>query len=349
MRILSLLCSAAVLLSRSINIHAQTQVDPATLREQGDRALQSGMTEAAIKAYTNLIVIEPSVQINYFKRSSAYLFGEFAERNSYNLTIYLVNKFDLSLSDADKVLELDPMFQKGYLHRGKLLKRLGNCNSAVEDFKKLQTLDSKKQNKDVGNLIQESEKCVQLTHMVDKLFNDRNWEELKPVLLELTSIATSSRKYLEMEIDLFRENKEHELVIATAGKLLLFDKNNMHAYLNRGDAYFFSGNDEMAMKYVYNFSDDFINIRYFCRHYKEGLRFNPEHRGLKAAFRKIKQYLKLEEIIQDNMNHRRYVEAVNNLNQALEIDPSYDLRNKNFHMKKCQALKTVRFCLKTHL
>eukprot|EP00475_Leptophrys_vorax_P042079 TRINITY_DN793_c0_g2_i2.p2 TRINITY_DN793_c0_g2~~TRINITY_DN793_c0_g2_i2.p2 ORF type:complete len:496 (+),score=151.53 TRINITY_DN793_c0_g2_i2:31-1488(+) len=293
--------------SRCVNSQPQQKVDAAQLREQADRALQSGNSESAIRLLTSLIQVEPTRQINFYKRSVAYMFA---------------NKYELALSDATKAIELDPQFTKAYLHRGKIKRRLGDCHAALADFQSLESID--RNNKDLPELMQSARRCVELDPLASHLHGTQNWGELRHVLNELTQIATNSRKYLEWEIDALLHERDYETLIASAGKLLLFDKNNMHAYLQRGNAYLLTGNEDMALK-----------------HYKEGLRFNPEHKGLKAAFRKLRQIQKFEENSTTMMNNRDYLGAIVELDAALNVDPDNHLKNKQFYFTKCKALKMV--------
>lgn len=209
----------------------ESPLDASVVREQADRALQSGNSEQAVRLLTTLIQLEPNRQINHYKRSVAHL---------------LAHKYDLAETDANKAIELDNTFIKAYLHRGKLRRRTGDCHGANLDFNKLIELGSN--SKDIPELIRSTQRCIELQPLVEQLYNNKNWEHLRHALQELTQIVTNSKKYLEMEIEALALQKDFDMLIATAGKLLLFDKNNMLAYLERGNAYYLTGNQDMAIK-----------------------------------------------------------------------------------------------------
>jgi tetratricopeptide (TPR) repeat protein len=221
----------------------QEAVDASTLRHQADKALQTGNNDQAVRSLTSLIALEPNRQINYYKRSVAYLLG---------------NRYDLAEHDATKAIELDQSFAKAYLHRGKIRRRVGNCVSALQDFQFLSSLDGAP--KDIGDLIESTQKCQELAPLAEHLHKEQNWGQLKAVLQELTQIVTNSKKYLEWEIEALLNEGDYETLIATAGKLLLFDKNNMYAYLQRGNAYLLTGNEDMAIKYVFVFDLQCVDV-----------------------------------------------------------------------------------------
>jgi hypothetical protein len=82
----------------------------------------------------------------------------------------------------------------------------------------------------------------------------------------------------------------------------------------------------------------------FCdRHFKEGLRFNPEHKGLKTAFKNLRTIQRLEENSRNMIEKRDYDGAIKELDVALNLDPNNHLKNKQFHFSKCKALKLVWF------
>jgi tetratricopeptide (TPR) repeat protein len=198
----------------------------------GDAAMQKAQYDVAIQAYSKVILDEPN-KINYYKRSLAYLFA---------------NKHELALNDADKVVELDPAFSKGFLHRGKILARIGECKKAQEDFEKARA------EQEAADLIQDAQKCARLVPVAEELYKKKDWGNLNNVLQEIIQVSPNYRNMLEMEMEALLETKDFERLIASSGKLLMFDKNNMQAYLNRGRAYYLTGNDEMALKYFFLFN-----------------------------------------------------------------------------------------------
>ncbi len=74
----------------------------------------------------------------------------------------------------------------------------------------------------------------------------KDWRNLNNVLQEILQVSPNHKKMLEMEMEALMERKDYRGVIASSGKLLLFYKNNIKAYLNRGRAYYLTGSDELA-------------------------------------------------------------------------------------------------------
>ena len=93
------------------------QVDE--LKSKGNAALQSENFDEAIKFYTEAINIDPSNHILYSNRSAAYA---------------KVGKYDQSLQDADKTIELKSDWPKGYSRKGAALELLQRLDDAVVTY-----------------------------------------------------------------------------------------------------------------------------------------------------------------------------------------------------------------------
>eukprot|EP01052_Picozoa_sp_SAG31_P002916 SAG31_NODE_106_length_24954_cov_17.726413_8_plen_173_part_00 len=70
----------------------------------------------------------------------------------------------------------------------------------------------------------------------------------------------------------------HADVIQTTGRLLKIRPDSLDGFLLRGKAYLYQGDTEVAMK-----------------HFKEGYKSDPDHKGLKKAYKSLKDYQKLSD------------------------------------------------------
>lgn len=86
------------------------------LKEVGNKLLRQGKLEEAIKAYSDIISIEPNYHIGYSNRSAAHMHA---------------NEFQKAYEDARKCVELAPDFDKGYSRLAAALMRLQRYDTAV--------------------------------------------------------------------------------------------------------------------------------------------------------------------------------------------------------------------------
>lgn len=110
------------------------------LKDEGNEYFKKKEYEKAIDCYTQAISLEPNDHILYSNRSGSYL----------NL-----NKADLALKDANKCVELNAEWWKGYHKLGLAQFTLGKTEEALNSYKKGLELD--KDNTTIKNSIIEAE------------------------------------------------------------------------------------------------------------------------------------------------------------------------------------------------
>lgn len=96
------------------------------LKDEANIEFQKGDIEKSIELYTQAINIDPDNHILYSNRSAAYM---------------KVDSKSKSLWDAEKCLELEPSFIKGYNRLGVAQQSLKRYDAAIETFKKGIKLD----------------------------------------------------------------------------------------------------------------------------------------------------------------------------------------------------------------
>ena len=229
MGVCGLLCALVIFVY--VLAQEEQKLSSEELRALGDRALQAGSYEEAVQLYTKLLHEEPNRQINFYKRSMAYV---------------MLKKLDLALNDINSALIQDPDFTQGVFHRAKLQKRLGKCEEAIRDFEKIKGESA--YSAEADEALQGLRKCRELKARADALAAKKAWQEIRHVLLELNDIITDASKYLQLEIRALFETGDYQSVIQKAGKLLMFDKNNVETMMLRGQAYYQTGDDDMALK-----------------------------------------------------------------------------------------------------
>lgn len=91
----------------------------AAFKEIGNKALQAGKFDEAIKAYSDAINIDPTDHVFFSNRSAAYLSKGDAEH---------------ALQDGNKCIELSPSWPKGYSRKGAALHSLKRYEDALETY-----------------------------------------------------------------------------------------------------------------------------------------------------------------------------------------------------------------------
>lgn len=91
------------------------------LKDEGNEAFQSGDVELAISKFTQAIDIDPDNVIFYSNRSAAYM---------------KVDSISKALHDAEKCIELDPKWSKGYNRLGVAQQQLKRFEAAIDTYKK---------------------------------------------------------------------------------------------------------------------------------------------------------------------------------------------------------------------
>eukprot|EP01044_Picomonas_judraskeda_P000356 COSAG03_NODE_16_length_21807_cov_27.080247_4_plen_442_part_00 len=116
-------------------ISAQRRV--AALREanewkaQGNAALQAQDFEGAVAAYTTAIALDGTNHVYYSNRSAAYASSE---------------SFTNALADAERCLQLEPSFARGYGRKGAALHGLGQLAGAEQAYTRGLEMDPENQN-----------------------------------------------------------------------------------------------------------------------------------------------------------------------------------------------------------
>jgi stress-induced-phosphoprotein 1 len=102
----------------NINIMAEKANE---LKAQGNTAFQSGKFEEAVNLFTQAIELNPNDHVFYSNRSGAYA---------------SLKNYENALNDANKCIEINPKWGKGYQRKGLAEYYLNKIPDAVETYKK---------------------------------------------------------------------------------------------------------------------------------------------------------------------------------------------------------------------
>lgn len=89
------------------------------MKDKGNSALSAGNTEEAIKYYSMAIDLQPTNHVLYSNRSAAY-----AKSGQYQK----------ALEDADKTIQLNEKWPKGYSRKGSALAYMGRYQESISAY-----------------------------------------------------------------------------------------------------------------------------------------------------------------------------------------------------------------------
>lgn len=91
------------------------------MKEKGNAALTAGRNEEAIEAYSEAITLDNANHVLYSNRSAAYL---------------KAGNYQRALEDAEKTVQLNPTWGKGYSRKGAALHALQKYEEAFTAYSK---------------------------------------------------------------------------------------------------------------------------------------------------------------------------------------------------------------------
>ncbi|GBG26359.1 DnaJ-like subfamily C member 3 [Hondaea fermentalgiana] len=284
------------------------------LRSDGDDAMMKKQYAEALALYSEAISVEPNNEKNYYKRYKVH---------------DKTGKHKAALEDIDHALEIKPDYLSAIGFRARTLMSLGRCMEAVEDFGRL--LKAKPTHGDAKKLLPKARECARELGTGEQFMRQRNYAGAEKKFTDvMDNVGTSAHvKQLRAEAR-FRQGKFYES-IADAGEVLKADPDNQEALLLRGRGYYLVGDHEMAL-----------------RHFREGLKKDPEHVATKEALRKVQ---KLEKLNKDadaavaRGTTQSLKDAASLYAEAVKVDPEHREFNKKISTKLCAVharLKQVK-------
>lgn len=258
------------------------------IRSAADLAFSQGKVEESVKLWQQVIALEPTNEQNYYKLFRVHLRQQ---------------KYKDALQDLNECLKLKPDHAQSLSQRGKLLLRVGRCAEAETDLRNLARIEPK--NKDLG-LINDASKCAVEVKLAENAFNKQQWDVAKNHFSEIARIADLSTHALLRRAWCFYKSGDMFETIAEAGKVLKVEPNNLEALELRGLCYYVIGETETAMN-----------------HYRQALKFDPEHKGCKEGHRLIKSIQKSRERYQKAVSQGDKAGALKHLQAVIDADPEH--------------------------
>uniref|UniRef100_A0A061RLF6 DnaJ homolog subfamily C member 3 n=1 Tax=Tetraselmis sp. GSL018 TaxID=582737 RepID=A0A061RLF6_9CHLO len=254
----------------------------------GDKAIAGGQHTAAVRHYSEAIELDPKSPLIFTKRAAAYV-G--------------LKKFQQAIEDLTQAILLDAKNLQALLNRGKVHKSLGSFDQAKADFDAVLELKPghKSASQELASLFRGRDSFLAAKRHIE--IQDFHGAQLK--LHTAATLLPDCPGVQLLQAELLFKQGQHERAVADLGKVLKADPGNIEALMMRGWSYLHLGDEETG-----------------TRHFREILRYDPEHSAAKQAHKKLKSISKMRAKAQEAMDARDYRSAESNLLEAVQVEPT---------------------------
>lgn len=277
------------------------------VRASAEVAFSNGKIDEALKMWEKVISMEPKNEQNYYKRFRVYLRQQ---------------KLKEAIADLSSALAIKPDYEVVLAHRAKLNMRMGRCAEAEKDFVSIRSLNP--DSKDLS-LAKDAGQCKDHMYHADLNFKQSNWQAARDHLnVALRFAELSSMLLYHRALCNFHLGDTYE-AIADTGKVLRTESDNILALELRGNCYYVLGEFETAMN-----------------HYRQGLKFDPEHDGCKGGYRLLKKMTGFQQKAEKAINAGDMKTAITNLIKVIEVDPEHRVTVPKANIDLSRAYKELK-------
>eukprot|EP00026_Physarum_polycephalum_P006166 Phypoly_transcript_06207.p1 GENE.Phypoly_transcript_06207~~Phypoly_transcript_06207.p1 ORF type:complete len:510 (+),score=88.71 Phypoly_transcript_06207:91-1530(+) len=277
--------------------------DTATLIAQGDALIKAGKYDDALASFTSAIKQDSDNYNTYYKRAGIYL---------------LRGKHKQGIDDLSKVLERNPSFTQARLRRGKARLTLGQFREAEADLR--QALVEKPDSDVAKKQLADLEKCsLDMEAATVKL--DSTPEEALNLIEKVLLVATDSKTARLFRARAYLKLKQYHAVLEDTMVVLKQDKGDLEGLFLRGQAFYFLGEREAAVK-----------------HYREALKYDPDHSSSKSEFKRLNKLEKAQNSADENLRQNKYQEALQDYETGLQLEPNSEFVTPKLFLGKCKSL-----------
>jgi len=278
------------------------------LRVEGQLAFENREYSKAIKFYNKLIKVDKSYT-SYHSRAMVHL---------------AVNNFPKALKDLGRAIDKGPNETSSYYYRGKTKMKFGQCVEALSDFWRVLKIDL--HHTLALEKVRITDQCIDLMHRAKPFEEADDCRGAEPFLEQLLEIIPYNRIYNLFQARCKMALEDYQATLKFAGNVLKGNDKDLDAILIRGKAYYHMDSIDRAMK-----------------HWKQGLSLDPEHKALKKLFKGVRKFQKKLSKAEDLKGERKYAEAIEQLDKALELNLSPKIRKTVVHERCKIGLMDRRF------
>ncbi|KAL9183194.1 hypothetical protein ACHAXT_004981 [Thalassiosira profunda] len=294
--------ATTVLLATCLGVSVQIQTAEAAseetkdltagkLRQLGEGALSERKFDEAAGYYRQAIKKEPDNALNHYK-------------------LYSVHKRMRSLGDAlddiTRAVDLDNSKAEWHILKAKLLVNLGRCDEAETAYYDAQKVakDEKQATQAAGGR-KDAKDCATLTAQAMKAYQSENWQQAVVDFNKVMAYTLDTPDILFMKAQAEYHTEDYYGAVSDTGKILKGYPKHIEAYQLRGEAYTRLNEMDMAVK-----------------HFREGLKMDPEHKGCKEGHRFVKKITKKDQKGDEAFEKGEYQQAVDKWWEAMNADIS---------------------------
>jgi len=257
---------------------------PGKLRSLGETAMMERKYNDAVSLYRQAIDMEPENARNWYQ-------------------LYNVHKRMRSLNDAltdlTKAVELEPKPAWRVL-KGKLLMNLGQCDQAALEFS---LANKDKQSADASSGVKEANECAGLLRSAMSSYQKEDWKATVTMLERALAFTLDTPDLLFLKAQSEYHTEDYYGTVSDTGKILKNYPKHIEAYQLRGEAYVRLNEMDAAVK-----------------HFREGLKLDPEHKGCKAGHKFVKTITKKDKKATEAFDKGDYETAINKWWEAMNHD-----------------------------
>jgi DnaJ family protein C protein 3 len=275
------------------------------LRNAADVFFTNGQYEQSLDMWAKVIALEPQNDANFYKRFRVYLRQQ---------------RLREALSDLNAALKLNPKNEGALVQRAKLSLRLGKCEDAERDFALLKKTNPT--SKDSTELLPQATSCKNALLHGERAFASQRWQVAQEYFTEALRHAENAAPVLLKRAWCHFHTHQYYETIADTGKVLKLEADSIEALQLRGEAYYNLGEVDTAIN-----------------HYRKGLKFDPEHKGCKDAYRLVKKIVDLQKKAEGLLEKNEVTNGIDLLRKAIALDQHNKPLQVKLHTSLVQALK----------
>lgn len=164
--------------------------------------------------------------------------------------------------------------------------------------------------------------CKSAIQSADRAYDHQKYSLAKDFYTEaLKHSESSSHLLLRRGLCEFHLHNYYEAVI-DMGKVLKIEADHIEALEVRGNSYYYLGELETAMN-----------------HYRKGLKSDPEHTSIKAAYKRLKKINDLANKAEAAQSKHKYEDAIELLRKVVAIDVTNHIITDRYTIQLVKALK----------
>eukprot|EP00941_MAST-03F_sp_MAST-3F-sp1_P000888 g888.t1 len=270
----------------------------------------SGDNKGAARYLSQAVRLEPNNSNNHYKLFRVHL---------------RLKKYRDAVQDLRNAVKVKPTFGSALLQLAKLETKLGYCEEAAKTYRKLSDCGAPcvKSHQKAGDGLEKSMKCAALLKKAEAA-KGRHQVAVN-ALGEVVEFAPLSHDLLLARAEAQLQLGNFHDVLADAGKALKLRKDSLDGLLLRAKGYYKLAEHDMSM-----------------RHLREGLRFDPEHKALKAMYRVLKKIMRFSDKANQAFSSGDMEMAVSMSEKAINEDKTHLVHNKTLLLLQSKAFASLK-------